>query len=127
MSHKKENGLLELFAKLSPTFSFSLADFTSISQFSAICRRICQIYHLCFEKMILFSFYHVRFTWERTWSTCCVKLVVGMGMSNGPIRAKQVNPSSSVIGGQNRGQTDTSECTVAQCSCIHSTREWTAV
>jgi hypothetical protein len=27
-----------------------------------------------------------------------IKLLVGMGMSNGPIRAKQVNPSSSVIG-----------------------------
>ena len=38
----------------------------------------------------------------------------------GPIRAKQVNRSSSVNGWQNRGQAGTSECTVIQCSCIHS-------
>ena len=41
-------------------------------------------------------------------------------MPNGPIRAEQVNRSSSVIGWQNRGQAGTSACTVVQCSCIHS-------
>ena len=34
------------------------------------------------------------------------------GMTNGPIRAKQVNWSSSVIGWQNTGQASTRECTV---------------
>ena len=38
-------------------------------------------------------------------------------MTNRPIKAKQVNRSSSVIGWQNRGQAGT---TVVQCSCIHS-------
>ena len=37
-------------------------------------------------------------------------------MLNEPIRAKQVNQSSSVIGWQNRGQAGTSECTLAQCT-----------
>ena len=46
------------------------------------------------------------------------------GTPNGPIRAKTVNQSSSVIGWQNRGQTGTSECTVVQCRV---NRDWTKV
>ena len=48
-------------------------------------------------------------------------------MLNEPIRAKQVNQSSSVIGWQNRGQAGTSECTLAQCRCVHSPGDWNKI
>ena len=41
-------------------------------------------------------------------------------MPNGPIRAKQVNRSSSVIRQQNIGQASTREGTVVQCSCVRN-------
>jgi hypothetical protein len=43
-------------------------------------------------------------------------VVVVVEMLNGPIIAKQVNQSSSGIGGQNRGQTGSSKCTLLLCT-----------
>jgi hypothetical protein len=54
------------------------------------------------EQRVYFSFFLPRpFPLERKWSTCC-DLAPGPGgmvaMPNGPIKGKQVNQSSSVIG-----------------------------